>query len=224
MTEKEIMRLAHDWTRATKTEHPEADYRVTLASALREIYNPTTGRAAWDRIPGAEQFDRLRRRAYWLKAHDAECGKDGTPRRPILDWATNLGDLEAVADEAWIEMQDYVTLADIADSLTVSTMLTWAVRRAAERIRYAEKKHIHSSLDSADRLVSRIAAGPEEALRAAETRADIYAAAADDVDRRMIGLLEDGLTQTEIAKALDLTQPAVAYRLRRLRRRFDGQD
>ena len=235
-TARAIMNAAHQMTRETITRYPSADYRVTLAAALRIAHAETrTGAEKWRRMSGEEQRDALLRKAGKEYQRDgSRVGKSGNPGY-YFQWIDprNVADgLEAVTHEAWILMTDYVNRAEYAEK-SLGWLLTAAVIRAAQSINRAERRNARALktradddgteaayiIDHAAPIAEPIAPSPESAALMSDK---LDRAAADDIDRAIIAMTGAGYTQSEIAARAGISQTAIYKRLKRIRERYNA--
>lgn len=160
-----VLTRAHDMTRRTLAAFPGADYRATLAAALRIAWADALAPSAadaWNGMQPEEQLDALRRMTYkaarrdlaymrdgdaWHDNGSARRSSDGQRRQSDrFAWArTPDGDLqrdaaEQIVHEAWIRMTEYVTDERHADK-PFAALLYQAAATAAQYINRAERRN-----------------------------------------------------------------------------------
>lgn len=232
------MRNAHRMTAETCKQYPGTDYRATLAEALRELkLEDTDARAAWARMDGPAQLDALQRMTGYLKRRDgALIGPKGQTLPPVLEWAINEGDLEAVASEGWIRAAQ-IMRRDADELPPLGVILFRAVyaaaqyiarmeRRSARAIRYeaqtgpdGEQTEAAYIIDHAAPTADPIAPGPEAA---AVLRDLLERAARTPQERATLRARAAGYTLQEIADAADVALATVQRRLQRIRDAYDA--
>ena len=235
------MSAAHRMAAETVRAYPGTDYRATLAEAMREIrIEETDARAAWERMDGAAQLDALRRMVGTIKRRDgAIIGPKGNILPPVLEWAINPGDLDAVAHEGWIRAAEIMERSD-GDELPPLGMILFRAcwhaaqyiarqeRRSARAIRYeaqagpdGEQTERAYIIDHAAPTADRIAPDPE----AAAVLRDLLARAARTPEERaLLRARARGYTIAEIAAAAGYADHSpIARRIQRIKERFEEE-
>lgn len=202
-----------------------------MAAETVKQYPGTDARAAWERMDGPAQLDALQRMTRTLKRRDgAIMGKDGKPLPPVLEWAINDGDLEAVANEAWIRAAQRIQRPGELPPLGMILFL--AVYRAAEYIARQERRSARAIryeeqtgpdgeqtetayiIDHAAPTADPIAPSPEAA---AVLRDLLERAARTPQERATLRARAYGYTIPEIASASGVALATVQRRLQRIR-------
>lgn len=235
---RSIMNRAQYMTRNARKEDPAADHRATLAEALRICWAEADAPAAelWENMTDDE-----RTTALWTmtlaeyRRRDARTTRDGKPLPNLFTWvqtATRGDDLRGIMHEAFIRMAYYMDRDDAADGTrNIGYFLRAAVHTAAQYIGRQERRNARALrvtededgnrreyiIDNAAPTAEPIAPGPESA---AIIRDLIDRAAADKLDRQIIGYTGAGFTTRETAAAVGISQPAVVKRLAKIRERY----
>lgn len=224
--QRRAMEAAHAITRRTVSETPQPiDYAATLAEALRIVQQGgSPARAAWEAMDGAGQLDALRRMTSYVRRRDGSikaprrAGEDGQPvfLPPVLDWAINAGDLDAVANEAYIQLYKMIERCP-GDPLGI--LLFAAVISAARAIARAERRNARAvSYDGDDDLLRIIddaapmidpAPRPEDAALLADL---IDHAAHDDADMLMLEAVAHYETVTAAGRMAGVGHSSAARR------------
>jgi len=235
-----IMTAAHAMTRATCRQYPAADYRATLAAALKIAWREDGKSAAeiFRETPGEEIAARLYRAAWHeYGRRDARYTADGRPLPNVFTWvqdANPADDLRAVANEAYIRVSDMVDDPRHAEK-SLARIISRAIFTAAQAIGRQERRNGSALktrrpdpdadaaavdayiIEHAAPTADPIAPGPEAAVIALDA---IERAAHDDTDRAIIRRQACGYTQTETAEALDISRKTVNARLAAIRDRY----
>ena len=113
-TTRAIMTRAHALTRETLAIYPRADYRATLAAALRIVWEETALEDldtldpvfAWECLTGEEKYDRLLRMVFFrANRMVAECDHSGNFRANHYAWMKDLDDARSVAHDALLRLK-----------------------------------------------------------------------------------------------------------------------
>jgi hypothetical protein len=196
-----------------------------------------SARAAWESMSGEAQYNALVAMVWHMKKRDnAACDKRGNERAPRMTWIESADDARACAHEAYCRMDALLTRnAEREDGeKPLALVMAKAVMRAAQYIDRAEKRHasalrIESITDEdgntttreyikdSESIAERIAPSPFEYAALADT---INAVCADDIDRQIMRARIYGLTQTEIAELVGMSQRGVSKRIERMTARY----
>lgn len=231
----QIMKAAHAMTRAAIADAQPAriDYRATLRAALaiawREATTPTAAEE-WETMEGAAQFSALTAMTWAAKRKD-DAQPDEEGRK--MGWIKTRDDAKTNAAEAWIEMEKETAKAT-EQGQPLAIALFRAVMTAAQRIDRQERRNARAlrvndiitedgqnyrreyiELNSAPTAENSFS-DPESATI---TRDELASVAHDETDRAIMAMLIQGYTQREIADLLNISQPAVAKRVSKMRER-----
>lgn len=234
-----IMTRAHAMTRDTLRAFPEADYRATFSAALRAAWNEeTTAVEAWQKMTDEERVSALQIMTYGIaRRSKAECDKRGNYREDHFRWLRGEDDLQAVIDDSYIRVMQYLTVDRYAVK-PLGVVLWWSVTNAARKIARNEKKHANAIrfsdiakdnskddrrnedayiIANAAPIAEPIAPSPEAAAILRDTLESICR---DDVDRQIIRDRAEGYSNREIADRLNVSHTAVNKRLEKLLARY----
>lgn len=243
-----VMVRAHDMTRRTLAAYPGADYRATLAAALRIAWadaNAPAAADAWTAMQPEEQINALTRMTYKAARRDlAGTDRDGNERADRFAWArTPAGDIqreavEQIVNEAWIRMAGYITDDRHADK-PLAALMSQAVVTAAQAINRAERRNaraikwadvVTGADDDGRETTERIARIVNNSAPTAERFLQPEAAAilhdtlteltVDDMDRRILSGMIDERSAREIAAAVGMSHTAVNKRIAKIRARY----
>lgn len=243
-----VLTRAHDMTRRTLAAYPGADYRTTLAAALRIAWADALAPSAadaWNGMQPEEQLDALRRMTYKAARRDlAGCDSAGNPRADRFAWArTPDGDLqrdaaEQIVHEAWIRMTEYVTDERHAEK-PFAALLHQAATAAAQYINRAERRNARAirwadiqtgadddgkeTTERIARIVNNAAPMSERFLQpeaAAVLHDTIASLARDDTDRAILSGMLEQYSRRDIAEHLGLSHTAVNKRVNRMIERY----
>lgn len=243
-----VMRRAHDMTRRTLAAYPGADYRTTLAAALRIAWADATAPAAadaWNGMQPEEQVEALSRMTYKAARRDlAGTDRDGNERADRFAWArTPAGDIqreavEQIVNEAWARLAVYVTDERHADK-PLAALMYQAVVTAAQAINRAERRNARAikwadvvtgadddgkeTTERIARIVNNAAPAAERFLQpeaAAVLHDTIASLAADDTDRRILDGMIRQFSRRDIAEHLGMSHTAVNKRVNRMIERY----
>lgn len=243
-----VMARAHDMTRRTLAAYPGADYRTTLAAALRIAWADATAPAAadaWNGMQPEEQLEALQRMTYKAARRDlAGTDRDGNERADRFAWArTPAGDIqreavEQIVNEAWCRMAGYVTDERHADKPLAALMYQAAVT-AAQAINRAERRNARAvkwadvvtgadddgkeTTERIARIVNNAAPTAERFLQpeaAAVLHDTIASLSRDDTDRRILDGMLRQYSRRDIAEHLGLSHTAVNKRVNRMIERY----
>lgn len=242
MKNAEIMNRAHELTRAAIAEFPRADYRATFRAALAIAWSESRAcdaiRAEWESMDGNAQYSALVRMTWaCVETRKAETNARGQYRPNYFNCVSSTDDAQTVAGEAWAIMSELIdTAPKDADGapLPLSILLARACEKAARRIHAAERKHANACrsstatdadgnsvereyIDTTSPTGERIAPSPFEYAALSES---INAACKDSTDALIMKCAIYGLTQTETAELVGMSQRAVSKRLQKMRERY----
>ena len=231
MTKSEMFSRAHAQTRKLRDTYKSADYRVTFAAALRNLYEEETYTAAeiWTAYSDEQKMAALKgATGYEYRLRDARyIIRNG--KMVMLDnvfsWVTDTAELEQVANDAYIYL---VNFFDTKPEWPLGLMLSHAARRAAQFISRQERRN-PSALKrdsktgeeyidaSSEPTAEPIAPSPETAAIIAD---GIERAAADETDSDIITMLKMGFSGRDIAEYVGMSHTAVNKRIKRIRERY----
>ncbi len=235
---KVIMENAHNATARIRKVYPEADYRVTLAAALRNAWkdatNPATAAEEWEELSRYPEalVDRIHNMVFYARAKDsAETGKDGSYRANRFNWMHDESDITACVNEAYIRMAEYIAADKWPDKpfqailynavVTAAQYIDRQEKRNARAIRQTEDENGNASeyiIDNGAPLAERIAPSPEEYAIFSET---INGACNDHVDVEIMRGMIYGLKQRELAEYADMSQQAISKRIKAIKARYE---
>lgn len=229
MTKSEMMTRAHKMTRAARAKWPEADYRATLAAALRILWNEPDTLKDFLAQPSEKVLDYLTRAAAkcpkWAAqqtrpALDPETGapllnpETGKPVRvpcpgKWAEWMTpaSAGGLER---ETWrdavqmIAAEAWIILQDYPGDMPAVDAVCKAARAACKRLDRQTVDKPSRRRDDSPSLDDpdfnrRLTTRREDPETVAIQRAELDAYCRDAEDRLTVAALAYGLNQTETA-------------------------
>lgn len=234
-----VMRRAHQMCRATIARFPGADYRATLAAALRIAWSEDGKRALdiWTAYSDEEKYNALLAMAgAQYRRRDARfMVKNGrlVHLPSVFEWvdkAAPLDDLRAVAHEAYIILADYLTDPARA-SWTLESALARSVIRAAEKTDRAERRNPKAARPGVDRdgnqieIIQTSSPTAEAIAPAPEAYAVLkdmleHAAGNDPINIDIMMLTAAGYAGTAIAPVVGLAPRTVYKRLEAIRARY----
>ena len=245
---KNLMKNAHETTRAICAAYPDADYHVTFAAALRDAWaEPETAAEAWAALDGQQQIDALRRMTrYAMQRDQAETDSRGHCRTgiPEIDrharfqrnrfaWVQGPDDVDAICNGAWCRMHDYLTdprrAGDSLRKLEYIAVVTEAQAISRNERRHASALRIDAPTVGDDGSETRREWIDLQASALADRAADPYTravtldridhAAADDIDRQIIRLLAMQYSARDIGDILGKSHTAINKRIAKIRQR-----
>lgn len=242
-----VLLRAHDMTRRTLAAFPGADYRVTLAAALRIAWADATAPAAadqWAAMQPEEQVDALTRMTVKAAGRDvARCDAAGNERSDRFAWARNADGIlmhehiPEIVNEAYIRLAGYLADDKNADKplaallyqavIIAAQAINRAERRNARAIRFADITTTDADGRETEEHVARIidnAAPLAERFTNPEAAAVLHdtisSLARDDLDRRILAGMIDGFSAREIAQHVKKSHTAVNKRIAGIRARY----